>query len=119
MNTVGGFAMYALLLVPNALLARLFLKQPISRGFAGGSAIAIAGIVLLLAVAGALDLSGLTLELNLPTEPPAVGSYTLITAAGGIQGVFEQASVAKPWRLVVEPTAVRLTYVSGTLMLLQ
>ena len=72
-----------------------------------------------LAVAGALDLSGLTLELNLPTEPPAVGSYTLITAAGGIQGVFEQASVAKPWRLVVEPTAVRLTYVSGTLMLLQ
>ena len=40
--------LYALLLVPNALLARLFLKQPISRGFAGGSAIAIAGIVLLL-----------------------------------------------------------------------
>lgn len=72
-----------------------------------------------LALAGALDLSGLALELHLPVEPPAVGSYTLITAAGGIQGVFEQASVAKPWRLVVEPTAVRLTYVSGTLMLLK
>jgi len=72
-----------------------------------------------LALAGALDLSGLALELNLPGEPPAVGSYTLITAAGGIQGVFEQASVAKPWRLVVEPDAVRLTYVSGTLMLLK
>jgi len=72
-----------------------------------------------LALAGALDLSGLALELHLPVEPPAVGSYTLITDAGGIQGVFEQASVAKPWRLVVEPTAVRLTYVSGTLMLLK
>jgi hypothetical protein len=72
-----------------------------------------------LAVAGALDLSGLTLTLNLPTEPPTVGSYTLISAAGGIQGTFEQASVPKPWGLIMEPTAVRLTYASGTFMILK
>lgn len=40
--------LFALLLVPNSLLARLFLKQPVSRGFLAGSAVAIAGIVLLL-----------------------------------------------------------------------
>ena len=72
-----------------------------------------------LAVAGALDLSGLTLTLNLPAEPPTVGSYTLISAAGGIQGTFEQTSVPKPWGLIMEPTAVRLTYASGTFMLLK
>ena len=72
-----------------------------------------------LALAGALDLSGLALELHLPVEPPTVGSYTLITAAGGIQGTFEQTSVPKPWGLIMEPTAVRLTYASGTFMLLK
>lgn len=39
--------MFALLLVPNTLLARIFVAQPISRGFLGGSAIAVAGVVLL------------------------------------------------------------------------
>ena len=72
-----------------------------------------------LAVAGALDLSGLTLTLNLPAEPPTVGSYTLISATGGIQGTFEQTSVPKPWGLIMEPTAVRLTYASGTFMILK
>ncbi|MCY1670621.1 EamA family transporter [Novosphingobium sp. SL115] len=39
---------FALLLVPNALLAWLVLKQPVTRGFIGGSAVAGAGIALLL-----------------------------------------------------------------------
>ena len=56
-----------------------------------------------------------------PAAPssPTVGSYTLISAAGGIQGTFEQTSVPKPWGLIMEPTAVRLTYASGTFMLLK
>jgi drug/metabolite transporter (DMT)-like permease len=40
--------MIGLLLVPNAILARVLLGQPITRRFAVGSSIAIAGIVLLL-----------------------------------------------------------------------
>lgn len=40
--------LFALLLVPNALLAWVWLKQPVTRGFAVGSAIAGAGITLLL-----------------------------------------------------------------------
>lgn len=40
--------LFALLLVPNALLAWVWLKQPVTRGFAVGSAIAGAGIALLL-----------------------------------------------------------------------
>lgn len=41
--------LFALLLVPNAVLGKLILKQPLSRGFLIGSAIAMAGIALLLA----------------------------------------------------------------------
>ena len=40
--------LFALLLVPNALLAWLWLKQPVTRGFIAGSAIAGVGIALLL-----------------------------------------------------------------------
>lgn len=40
--------LFALLLVPNALLARLFLGQPVTRRFLAGSAVAIGGIALLL-----------------------------------------------------------------------
>lgn len=39
---------FALLLVPNAVLARVLLGQPITRGFLFGSAVAIAGIGLLM-----------------------------------------------------------------------
>jgi len=38
---------FALLLVPNTALARIFLGEPVSRGFLLGSAIAIAGVILL------------------------------------------------------------------------
>lgn len=40
--------LFALLLVPNALLARAVLGQPVTRGFLGGSVIALGGIALLL-----------------------------------------------------------------------
>lgn len=40
--------LFALLLVPNALLGWLWLKQPVTRGFITGSAVAGAGIALLL-----------------------------------------------------------------------
>lgn len=39
---------YALLMVPNAILARVFLKQPVSGRFFAGSAVALAGIALLM-----------------------------------------------------------------------
>ena len=39
---------FALLLFPNALLSRIFLGTPITRGFVSGSMIALAGIVLLM-----------------------------------------------------------------------
>jgi len=39
---------YALLMVPNAVLARVFLNQRIGSGFLAGSAVAIAGIALLM-----------------------------------------------------------------------
>ncbi|WP_394269115.1 DMT family transporter [Qipengyuania sp.] len=41
--------MFALLVVPNAILGRLFLKQPITRRFVAGSAIAAIGVALLFA----------------------------------------------------------------------
>lgn len=39
---------YALLMVPNAVLARVFLKERIAPGFLAGSAVALAGIALLM-----------------------------------------------------------------------
>jgi drug/metabolite transporter (DMT)-like permease len=40
--------MFAFLMVPNALLGRVFVGQPVSRGFIAGSGVALAGVVLLL-----------------------------------------------------------------------
>lgn len=40
--------LYAMLLIPNSILAWLFFRQPVSRAFIGGSAVAVAGIVLML-----------------------------------------------------------------------
>ncbi|MBA3895723.1 MAG: EamA family transporter [Sphingomonadaceae bacterium] len=39
---------FALLLVPNAILARIFLKQPVAGRFLGGSAVALAGVAMLI-----------------------------------------------------------------------
>ena len=40
--------MFAFLIVPNVLLGRVFVGQPVSRGFLGGSFVALAGVALLL-----------------------------------------------------------------------
>ena len=40
--------MFALLMLPNAVLARIFLGQQVTRGFVAGTAVAVAGIALLL-----------------------------------------------------------------------
>ena len=39
---------YAMLLIPNSILAFLLFRQPVSRAFIGGSIVAVAGIVLML-----------------------------------------------------------------------
>lgn len=39
---------YAMLLIPNSVLAFLFFRQPVGRAFIGGSAVAVAGIALML-----------------------------------------------------------------------
>ncbi len=69
-----------------------------------------------LAVSGALDVSGLTLLLNLPGSAPSANSYTLVTAPGGVSGPFESASPGGAWKLVYEATSIRLVYFSGTLI---
>ncbi len=69
-----------------------------------------------LAVSGALDVSGLTLVLNLPGSAPSASSYTLVTAPGGVSGSFESASPGGAWKLVYEATCIRLVYFSGTLI---
>ncbi len=40
--------LFAFLMVPNALLGRIFVGQPVGRGFLIGSAVALAGVILLL-----------------------------------------------------------------------
>lgn len=40
---------FALLMVPNAVLGRIFLKLPVTRGFVAGSSVALAGIAMLMA----------------------------------------------------------------------
>lgn len=39
---------YAMLLIPNSILAWIFFRQPVSRAFIGGSVVAVTGIVLML-----------------------------------------------------------------------
>ncbi len=56
---------YALLMVPNALLSRLFLKAPISGRFMAGSAVAIVGIALLLTNEARLAPAGTAVALGI------------------------------------------------------
>src|SRR3546814_17195336 len=39
---------YAMLLIPNSILAYLFFRQPVSRAFVAGSVVAVAGIAMML-----------------------------------------------------------------------
>ncbi|MDD2600276.1 MAG: autotransporter-associated beta strand repeat-containing protein [Kiritimatiellae bacterium] len=67
----------------------------------------------------AIDISGLELLLNLPEGKPAVGAYTLISASGGVTGVFESESVSGAWSIVYDANAVRLLYASGTVFIIR
>ena len=72
-----------------------------------------------LTVSGALDVHQLALVLNLPGTRPAVTSYTLVSASGGVTGKFASASMPRPWKLVYGASSIRLVYVSGTLFSIQ
>ncbi len=72
-----------------------------------------------LVVGGTLDVSQLALVLNLPVGRPSVPSYTLVSAAGGVTGAFENVAMTGPWRLIYGPTSIRLAYVSGILITIQ
>jgi len=72
-----------------------------------------------LSVNGALDVSDLALALTLPTSHPAVSTYTLVAAADGVTGPFSSAALTGPWRLVYEPSSIRLVYLSGTLIMMR
>jgi hypothetical protein len=70
-------------------------------------------------VAGALNLSSLTLALALPTGKPAVTTYTLISAPGGVTGTFANVASRSTWKLRYTATTVQVVYSVGTLIQVQ
>ena len=89
--------LFALLLVPNAILARLFLGQKITRGFLAGTAIAMGGIALLM-----LHEYRLALQHNsqLGTNVLLGGAMVLVGIFGASIGNVVQASPAARGRPV-------------------
>src|SRR3546814_19876815 len=53
---------YAMLLIPNSILAYLFFRQPVSRAFVAGSVVAVAGLALMLAHEAASVRAGRVLQ---------------------------------------------------------
>jgi drug/metabolite transporter (DMT)-like permease len=121
---------YAMLLIPNSILAFLIFRQPVSRAFIGGSVVAVAGIALMLAheyhaasvtpdkvllgaafaLAGLMSAStanvmqGMEIARRLPMI--AVLAWAMLIGAA-IDAVFAWATVGAP---VIEP---RLGYLFG------
>ncbi|AEG49699.1 protein of unknown function DUF6 transmembrane [Sphingobium chlorophenolicum L-1] len=119
---------YAMLLIPNSILAYLFFRQPVSRAFVAGSAVAVAGIALMLAheaasvrsdgvllgaalaVAGLLSASvanvmqGMEIARRLPMV--AVLAWAMLIGAA-VDGLFAWVTVGPP---VVE---ARWSYLAG------
>lgn len=119
---------YAMLLIPNSILAFLFFRQPVSRAFAAGSVVAVTGIALMLAhetasvrpdmallgaafsVAGLLSASaanvmqGMEIARRLPMV--AVLAWAMLTGAG-VDALFAWITTGPP---VFE---LRLGYVLG------
>ncbi len=83
---------FALLMVPNAALAFLFLGLRVSRRFVGGSAIAIAGVGLLFAN-----------ELQLPDDPAAVMLGLGLTAAAMLAASAANVMQASPRARALPP----------------
>ena len=71
-----------------------------------------------LVVNGSIDISGLDLVLNLPEDSPSVGSYTLVSASGGVTGPFESSNADGPWSIVYKENSVKLIYASGMLIII-
>lgn len=94
---------FALLVVPNAVLGRLFLKQGISRAFFAGSAVALVGIGLLFAHEMAVAAVG----------PRAVVTGILITMAGVLS-----ASTANVMQGTARAKALPMTVMLGWAMLI-
>ena len=70
-----------------------------------------------LITAGALSLTNLVLQLELPQNPGKL-PYTLVQAAA-LEGPFKEAQVASPWSLYYTGTEVRLIYTVGTILLVR
>ena len=83
--------LYALLIVPNALLARAFLGQPVTRRFLAGSGIAITGIALLMLHEARLAAPGAQAPLGIAL---AVGGLLSASVANVIQSGPQARHVA-------------------------
>ncbi len=95
--------MYALLVVPNAVLARLFLGQRMGRQLLVGSAIALAGVALLF--------------LHEAREHPENGSAVVLGLAIALAGVFS-ASVANVMQATSTAKAYPMVPLLGVSMLI-
>jgi len=121
---------YAMLLIPNSILAYLFFRQPVSRAFIAGSGVALAGIALMLtheyhgarvrpdmvllgaafSIAGLLSASaanvmqGMEIARRLPMV--AVLAWAMLIGAA-VDGLFAWATAGPP---VIE---MRLGYLAG------
>lgn len=84
---------FALLLVPNALLARIFLGQQMGRQLLAGSAVAVAGVALLFVNEARLSPAG--------TEATVIGIGLTLTAvcAASIANVMQATRMAKAYPL--------------------
>ncbi len=113
----GGSVSNGALTVTGAVVPDGALKFSESPSLTGTLTLDIEGDVCdSLAVADSIDVSGLSLVLNLPETAPPITSYALISASGNVLGPFESASIPRPWVLVYKPAAIRLIYCAGTLM---
>ncbi|WP_066770871.1 DMT family transporter [Sphingobium sp. CCH11-B1] len=70
--------LYAMLLIPNSILAWLIFRQPVSRAFIGGSVVAVSGIVLML--------------LHEYRAAPLAGHAVLLGAAFSIAGLLSASA---------------------------
>ena len=80
--------LYALLMVPNALLAHIFLGQRVARGFWAGSAVALAGIALLVVH---------EVQVAPPTTAPwlGIGMVTISILGASVANVIQASGAAR------------------------
>ncbi|MDT0574608.1 EamA family transporter [Croceicoccus sp. F390] len=84
---------FAMLMVPNALLGRIFLGQHITRGFTIGSAIAIGGIALLMTHEYRAAPAGMNVPLGILLTVGGILSASVANVAQGSERAKRQAMV--------------------------